>query len=439
MSKIDKRKYDKKRRSGINHFFYQINKYLKENVHFGRKKPKEYRPFLGHNVDPEKLKKIQEEGLDNVKYPDHFEDDFSKKPKQTLSEKLQARRRKRERNIEKRRRKKFENKIKRKQRKEYRKNSRISFIRKFHPTYKKSKENIFDNPTLNEEGADEAKFHFQNYYKYTINSTSLFIISYILVYLLYQITVLVTASRWKLDSVLFYYDLAFNDYSPLWTRYNILLVTFSGPFMALIVGFLFYRFFSMRRKVKGFLKLFFVWIAVHGFNFFFGAFATGVAFSEGFGYVPEWLSFNVFWQILSSLIALFILGIIGYYMASRFLDTSNSAFRVRDENKLKFLFFQTFLPWLIGATIIFLVKIPNNMPYDTGNLITLVFIVIPVLVNRYARPSISFEGDRKPTRIKWNFITFFVILMLAFRIGLNTGMHISLYYKFIFSLEISPI
>lgn len=439
MSKQDKRKYAKKRRSGINDFFYRINKYLKENVHFGKKKPKEYRPFLGHNVDPEKLKKIEEEGLDNVRYPDHFEDKFNKKPKQTLSEKRRALRKKRERNIEKRRRKKFENKIKRKQRKEYRKNSRIAFIRKFIPNYKKSKETIFDNSTLGEDGADEAKFHFQNYFKYTINSTSLFIISYILVYLLYQITVLVTASRWKLDSVLFYYDLAFNDYSPLWTRYNILLVTFSGPFMALIVGFLFYRFFSVRPKVKGFLKLFFVWIAVHGFNFFFGAFATGVAFSEGFGYVPEWLSFNVFWEILTSLISLFILGIIGYYMASRFLETSNSAFRVRDENKLKFLFFQAFLPWLIGATIIFLVKIPNNMPYDTGNLLTLVFIVIPVLVNRYARPSISFEGDRKPTQIKWNFITFFVILMLAFRIGLNTGLHISLYYKFIFSLEISPI
>lgn len=377
--------------------------------------------------------------MEGVRYPDHFEGDFQKKRKQSISEKLKERKRQRERRIEKRRRKKYENKIKRKQRKEYRKNSRIAFIRKFIPNYKKPKENIFDNQAMNEDNADEAKFHFQNYFKYTVNSTILFIISYLLVYLIYQITVLVTASRWKLDSVLFYYDLAFNDYSPLWTRYNILLVTFSGPFISLIIGFLFYRFFSMRPKVKGFLKLFFVWIAVHGFNFFFGAFASGVAFSEGFGYVPEWLSFNVFWQILTSLIALFILGIIGYYMASRFLETSNSAFRVRDENKLKFLFFQVFLPWLFGATIILLVKIPNNMPYDTGNLITLAFIVIPVLFNRYARPSISFEGDRKPTQIKWNFMVLFVLLMLAFRIGLNTGLHISLYYKFIFSLEINAI
>lgn len=433
------KKYDRKKRSWISNFFYQLNKYRKENIHLGKKKPKEYRPFLGHNVDPEELSKIQEEGRDNVYYPDHFEGDFQKKPKQSLSKKIKEHKRQRERNIEKRRRKKYENKIKRKQRREYRKNSRISFIRKFYPTYKKSKDVFFNKPAFNEESAEEAKFHFQNYYKYTINSTTLFIISYLLVYFIYQLTVLIVASRWKLDSVLFYYDLAFNDYSPLWTKYNILLVTFSGPFISFVIGFLFYRFFSLRPKVRGFIKLFFVWIALHGFNFFFGAFATGVAFSEGFGYVPEWLSFNVFWQILASLISLFILGIIGYYTASRFLDTSNSAFRVRDENKLKFLFFQVFLPWVFGATIIFLVKIPNNMPYDTGNLITMAFAVIPVLVNRYARPTINFEGDRKPTRIKWNIMAFFIILLLAFRIGLNTGLHISLYYKFIFSLEINSI
>jgi len=438
LSKGQKRKYDKKKRSGKISLFFKIRKFLKENIRIGKKKPKEYRPFLGHNVDPEKLKKIQEEGLD-TRYPDYYEEEFPKKRKKTLSDKIKEHKRQRERKIERKRRKKHENRIKRKQRREYRKNSRITFIRKFYPNYKKSKDSFFDTTAFNEENPEETKYHFQNYYKYTINSTAIFIISYLLVYITYQLTVLITASRWKLDSVLFYYDLAFNDYSPLWTKYNILLVTFSGPFLCLVIGFLFYRFFSVRPKVRGFLKLFFVWIALHGFNFFFGAFASGVAFSEGFGYVPEWLSFNVFWQILTSLISLFILGIIGYYAASRFLETSNSAFRVRDENKLKFLFFQVFLPWLFGAIIIFLVKIPNNMPYDTGNLITLSFAVIPVLFNRYAKPKISFEGDRKPTGIKWNFMAFLAILILAFRIGLNTGLHISLYYKFIFSLEINPI
>lgn len=435
MDKNYKTKYDKKRRSGIKYLFYKFNKYLKGSFHFGRKKPKEYRPFLGHNVDPERLKAIQQEEMDDSGYPDYYDNEPRRRRKKSLTSRIKEYKRSREHKIDEGRRKKYERKILKKRRKEYRKSTRIEFIRKFYPTYKKTKENIFDN----EEFADKAKYQFRNYYFYTINSTALFIISYLLVYFTYQLTVLIAASRWKLDSVLFYYDLVFNDYSPLWTKYNILLVTFSGPFISFIIGFLFFRFFSIRPKVRGFLKLFFLWIALHGFNFFFGAFASGVAFSEGFGYVPEWLSFNVFWQILVSLLFLFILGLIGFYTASRFLDTSNSAYRVRDENKLKFLFYQVVLPWLFGTTLILLVKIPNNLPYDMGNLVTLVFAIVPVVFNRYARPTITFEGDRRPTQIKWNFIAIFVILLLAFRIGLNNGLHIALYYKFIFSLEISPL
>ena len=439
LDKSDKKKFDKKRRSGNNNLSLRINKFLIETLRLGKKKPKEYRPFLGHNVDPEKLKKIQEEMKDYSDPSENIDEWGSPKRKITLSDKIKERKRRRRQKAEKKRRKKYERKLLKKQKKEYRKSSRIEFIRKFYPNYKKSKENIFDNKQFDIDSTDEAKFHFRNYYYYTINSTALFTISYLLVYLVYQLTVLIVASRWKLDSVLFYYDLAFNDYSPLWTKYNILLVTFSGPFISLIIGFLFLRLFSIRPKVRGFLKLFFLWIALHGFNFFFGAFASGVAFSDGFGYVPEWLSFNVFWQILVSLLFLFILGIIGYYSASRFLDTSNSAYRVRDENKLKFLFFQVLLPWLFGTTIILLIKIPNNMPYDMGNIVTIGFAVVPILINRYARPTIAFEGDRRPTQIKWNFIVIFIILFLAFRIGLNNGLHISLYYKFIFTLEVSPL
>ncbi len=102
------------------------------------------------------------------------------------------------------------------------------------------------------------------------------------------------------------------------------------------------------------------------------------------------------------------MGIIGYYSASKFLDTSKSAFRVKQENKGKFLLFQAVLPWLIGSLIIILVKIPNNMPYDTGNLVTLIFAVVPVLFNRYARPTVSFEKERKPTKIKWLYIVIFL-------------------------------
>jgi len=68
LSKGQKRKYDKKKRSGKISLFFKIRKFLKENIRIGKKKPKEYRPFLGHNVDPEKFKDAVK--FDSITYKD---------------------------------------------------------------------------------------------------------------------------------------------------------------------------------------------------------------------------------------------------------------------------------------------------------------------------------------------------------------------------------
>jgi len=265
------------------------------------------------------------------------------------------------------------------------------------------------------------------------------VIAYLLVYLFYQLTVLIVASKWRLDSVLLYYDLAFNDYSPLWSRQNIIITTISGPVISLLIGFLFFRFFSKRPKVKGFLKLFYLWIAMHGFNFFLGAFGSGVSFDQGFGYVPAWLYWNVFWQIFVSLLFLFFFGYLGYYSAPKFLDTSKSAYRVRPENKYRFLLFQVALPMVIGTVIMLIVKIPNNMPYESGIFVTMVFGIVPIFLNRHAKPSITFEREKKATHIKWIYIALFLVFLVIYRVGLNNGIHVKMYYDFIFSLNINAL
>ncbi|NOX45540.1 MAG: hypothetical protein GXO89_01000 [Chlorobi bacterium] len=365
-----------------------------------------------------------------------------KKPRFSLSAYLQEYRKKRKRAIEKNRKKKFKQKIQKKRAKEFRKEKRISYIRSFFPNYKKPKKKGFAPPeeetkTRDQRIQEKLKQQERNYFKYTINSLALYVTAYLIVYITYQLAVMIVASRWHLDSVLFYYDLAFNDFSPLWTRFNIIVVTFSGPLVSLLIGILFYKVIANRPKVKGFMKLFVIWIALHGFNLFFGAFASGVSTDQGFGYVANWLYMNVFWQIFFSLTFLFILGLIGYYSTGKFLETSNSAYRIKKENRNRFLLHQVILPWLIGGLLIYLVKVPNNMPYDVGNLLTMSLAVVPVIFNRRAKPIINFKYDKKPTKIHWAYIITFVLLLASFRIWLETGLHIELTYDI--SLRITPV
>jgi len=440
LNRSKRQSHRRKRRSFIGQLIHDINKSFR-NLRSGfSSKPKEYRPYLGPQDKPKHA------GLETAKSlnPETGEETHKgyerishRRKRSTLGNRIRRFLRNRELSREQKSKRKYKQKIKKRHKQEFRKRSRIDFIRKFLPEYKRGKKHRPYNPDFaEEESAETKKQHQKNYFIYTINSTALYIIAYLIVYMMYQLTVLIVASNWDLDSVLLYYDLAFNDYSPLWKRFNIIIVTFSGPLISLLIGVLFLKVFVNRPKVKGFIKLFFIWIALHALNLFFGAFSSGVSFDEGFGYVAAWIYLNIFWQIFISLIFLFILGLIGYYSASRFLETTNSIHRIRKENRLKFLLYQVILPWLIGGLIIFLVKLPNNMPYDTGNLITMVVAVIPVLLNRHARPNITFKGERRPTRINWFYVVLFVVLILAWRIGLNSGLLVDLNYEFIFELEV---
>jgi hypothetical protein len=62
-----------------------------------------------------------------------------------------------------------------------------------------------------------------------------------------------------------------------------------------------------------------------------------------------------------------------------------------------------------------------------------------MIFNKYATPSMTFEKEKKPTNIRWLFVVIFVVLMLAYRIGLNNGLHVTMNYNFSISLDITPL
>ncbi len=440
LSKQKKYKLRRKKRNAFQQFFHNIGKKL------GNNKPKagdrtHSRRSSGSQSEEER-KRIFNDIAKKTKGHPKLKKKKSLKKGFSLSDYIRNYKKNSERAAAKKRKKKLKKSFEKKRQKEFKKENRINYIRTFFPNYKKPKVKPFEGEDQNikthdQKVKEELAKQEKNYYKYTINSLALYVIAYLIVYLTYQIVVMIVASRWHLDSVLFYYDLAFNDFSPLWTRFNIIVVTFSGPLISLLMGILFFKVISNHPKVKGFMKLFAIWVALHGFNLFFGAFASGVSTDQGFGYVANWLYMNVFWQIFLSLLFLFTLGMIGYHSTAKFLETSNSAYRIKKENKNRFILYQVILPWLIGGFVIFLVKVPNNMPYDIGNLLTMSIAIIPVIFNRRAKPIHNYKSDRKATRIHWAFIITFILLLASFRIWLETGLHIELTYEF--SLRITPV
>lgn len=271
---------------------------------------------------------------------------------------------------------------------------------------------------------------------YLVNSTAIFILTYILVYLIYWLTEMFMASLYGLDSILYYYDLKFNDYSSLWSRFNILVITGIPPIISLSVGLILHRVVFKNKRFNSLQKLFILWWSLHSISHFFGAFAAGVVTDEGFGYVAAWMYMNTAFKFMFSLISLFMLGVVGYFSKQLFLETSNSVNRIKSENQIAFIFTQALIPWFLGTALILLTRIPKNFdyPYETFILLSMAFAVIPAFFKESVQPKLNLLKLKKKTRIHFGYIIMLLAFLAFYRIMLGIGLH----FIIKISISISP-
>ncbi len=271
-----------------------------------------------------------------------------------------------------------------------------------------------------------------------LNSLVIFILSYVIVYLVCQITIIFAAALWELDAVLYYFDLSFDDFSPKWSRLNIIFTTFSGPFICLIIGVLLYFWLLNLKLFQGYHRLFLLWLALHCFNRFLGALSSGIMTDEGFGYVINWMYMPIFFKILLALLALFFLAIIGYYNAGRFLETNLKGRKPSRIENLPFLIRKALLPWIAGSIILLLVRIPNNFnyPYETIMIFTMGLLVVPAVFNKNAVPRIWLMKDSIQRKsLHWVYMILLLAFLSFYRIELDRGLHF--YVKMHFSVNVT--
>jgi hypothetical protein len=255
--------------------------------------------------------------------------------------------------------------------------------------------------------------------------------TYLIAYVTYQALVMFIASRFGINSVFYFFEVAFpiGNNSSLWSDFNIILITFSGPFISVILGIYYLLMYARKVKTKGLSKLFSLWLSFHFLNFFMGAFVGGVITHQGFGYVIEWLFMPTFLRFGLSILFLFGIGIVGYIHTVYFLECSNSLYWTQRSKKNWLIVLGGIVPWAFGSIFLFLLKYPFIIPqhenivvYDTVMYMTLVFFIAPMLVNFNAKPNFD-QTVRKARgrRINWMYLALFVVIVVVFRVGLKDG------------------
>jgi hypothetical protein len=179
------------------------------------------------------------------------------------------------------------------------------------------------------------------------------------------------------------------------------------------------------KRFAGLQKLFILWTTFHLFNHFFGAFPSGIVTDEGLGYVAAWLYLNTAFKFLLSLLSLFALGAIGFYSAKYILETSDSYQRIKGDNRIKFIFYQMVLPWLIGTITLLLIRIPENFnyPYETLMLFSTIFMVAPAFFNEKVKPELNLMKAKKRVRINFGYLAMVLIMAVFLRWMLGIGLH----------------
>jgi len=333
-----------------------------------------------------------------------------------------------ERRREKRKRQKYQREYRRGRKTERLRNHPVRIF--FRELFSKKVRSYYEEP---EKQKAESSRQRNRLVIFSLNSTCIYIITFFIAYLTYQVAVMFTASRWSINSALFYYEVFFpiGNNSDKWNSFNITIITFMGPFISLIMGIIYILFYVRKVRISGLTKLFFFWLGLHSLNFFLGAFVGGMVTSQGFGYVIEWMFMPTWLRFGVALIFLFILGLVGYIHTRYFLQASGSVYWTHKGNKPWLILAGAVAPWFFSIIFLFIVRFPNVVPqhnniviYDSVMYMTMLFPIAAMFINFYATTDSSTPLTKSGTRrINWIYVILFVSLVLIFRLGLNSGFY----------------
>jgi hypothetical protein len=297
-------------------------------------------------------------------------------------------------------------------------------------------------PMGNTIGNPRKNIPWKNYIKPTLVSTAMFMVAYQLSWFFYQLAVMITASFYGIDSVLFYYEVMFPEGSNSlkWTPEKIIIITLAGPSLALVVWSILHLILQTKERFGAHLRLFLVWLYLISMMLFFGSFIGGAITLEGFGYVIDWLFMSIPLRLILSLIFIIIIIALSWNVIRFMPETIHS--HSWKNNRYKFVFSRLIVPWFLGSVFMTFLKITNHatqheniFDYDTINLATLLFAVVPPLFNSGTRPQLirhrkANQKLKKALPVIW--IGCAIILVMLFRIVLSYG----IYFQLIFNLNL---
>ncbi|MFH1119170.1 MAG: hypothetical protein V1775_05060 [Bacteroidota bacterium] len=258
----------------------------------------------------------------------------------------------------------------------------------------------------------------------TINSTALFLLSYLFVFFIHQAFTILSALVFSIPVEIDYTKISFLIYRYAWTFDSVKIIYSTGPVICMILS-IFMLVVAIRfKEYDGLLKMFFLWGFVHSINLFLGSTLAGALLGEGFGHVLIWMFMPDTGKMIITLLGLFSLAAIGFAITRLFLLSANTYYNKQDSaDRPVFLIYQVLLPFIFGSVLIAVFRFPLNY-YESLRLITPIIIILPAFLNSAGFPVFFFDENPRKIKISSSLIAAAIIILVLYRIGLHNPVRI---------------
>jgi hypothetical protein len=256
------------------------------------------------------------------------------------------------------------------------------------------------------------------------NSTAFYLLAYLMVFLLFQLTTIIASNIFDIPNTLYYNRIGFNVRPEAWTFDSIKVIYSAGNILLFLLAVSLLVIIIKALELNGLLRLFVIWSFIHSISMLFGSFVIGAFAFEGFGIVLSYFYLADTAKMILLFIGLLLLLGIGMGMVKVYLFSANIYFNfLSPKMRPAFRRNQFVLPYLISTLLLFAIKYPLSL-YQTLMLIMPGIILMPLYwgIGRY--PVFYFEETEKSIKINYWLVFIAVTVLILFRLGLGRGINI---------------
>jgi hypothetical protein len=261
-----------------------------------------------------------------------------------------------------------------------------------------------------------------NFFAISATSSAYFILSFLFVYLIGQLSTAIAAMQFDYTCVLFYYKLVYTMDANSWMSDSVKLLFSMPPVISLFVAVLSLIAFMNMYTSKSNFKLFFLWSFVHGIVWFFGALVAGMLLDSGFGYVILYFYFQDTGKLILSLLSLaMMLAALGI-TTKWFVFSANSYFnQLNEHSRTFFMLAQVFVPIVVGTIVLVGIKLPKVTIYELFVLLATLLAIIPIGLIYNSYPTFFFDEEPVKVKMNWGVVLIAILALVAFRVLLGIG------------------